>query len=518
MVKSFGTESPVLMYRLRAHADPGVPDERAWLLWPAWAFRIVAPEIRPRRINVLQRAVLGVLRASRLTAEEIGLRLGIHAELAAFVVAELQGEGRVDEAWNVTKAGVELLDEEQEEAANLVPGWVFRDPWTGNLWPFVATHLEHARAQYSPDGSPLLDFGTTGKPRRQRAWAQLPMADLEPVPPDAREILRAAVRHRRLERRADRLHLWREEIEPPLDLSRFDLDRLSTIETVPHPVFLVTYLYVPSDGSGGDWHACDFFGRGSNPDLRQLIARVAGQDEGLASVLAWILRRTIHGDYDKFRRATAAREQRARGMLERVLTLDIQQYPVAEPLAEMLAAWLEVEELGDAAETWRRRNVLTICRRALERLFREVAVRWPLAGVADRLSRDGEVNRARLEAAAAAIGLVEVPEGLLRVTQGQVRSVIEFGDSWRLQPLVAATLLRAVDEGDHPLLLAAAKAPDLLSRIARVAAHGGEAVHDADKPCFDLAAIASCIDTTVAVVGLLLGLPTRSIHEVYSDE
>lgn len=521
MVKSFGTESFVLMYRLQPHANPGERNERAWLLWPAWAFRIVAPEFKRRRINVLQHAVLGILRASRLTADEIGYRLGIHAELAAFVVSELQEQGRVDDAWNVTRAGVELLDEEQEEAANLVPGWVFRDPWTGKLWPFVATSLEHARTERSPDGFPVIDLGTTGKPWRQRPWMQFPTTDGEPVLPDAREILRAALRHGRLERLAKRLDLWREEDEPPPDLSRFKLDRVSTIEPAPVPVFLVTYLYVPRDGSDGgiDWHACDFFGRGSNPELRQLIVRVAGQEDGLARALNRVLGCTIHGDFDEFRRATAAREPRAKRMLEHALTLDIQRHAVAQPLSEMLAAWLEVVELDDAAEMWRRRNVLTTCRRAFERLFREVAERWPLAGVAERLSRDGEVNRARFEAAAAAVGLTEVPDWLLRVTHGQVRAVTEFRDGWwRLQPLVAATLLRAVDEGEHPLRLAAAKAPDLLSRIARVAAQGGEAAHDTDEPRFDLPAIAACVDTTVEVVGVLLGLPARSIQEVNRDE
>jgi hypothetical protein len=506
----------VLLYRLWAHADPGGPNERAWLLWPAWAFRIVAPEFQQRRINVLQHAVLAVLRASRLTASEIGHRLGIHAELAAFVVSELQTQGRVDDGWNVTKAGVELLDEEPEEATSLVPGWVFRDPWTDNLWPFIAASLEYARTERSTDGFPVIDLGTTGKPWHQGAWMQFPKTDCEPVPPEAREILRAAARHGRLERRTKRLDLWREDSDQAVELRQFDLDRVSTIEPAPEPIFLVTYLYVPKGGI--DWHACDFFGRGDNPELRQLIARVAEHEDGLARALDRVLHRTIHGNFEELRRASAARKRRARAILERVLTLDIQQHSVAEPLTEMLAAWLEVLELDDAAETLRRRNVLITCRRVLERLFRDIAGKWPLAGMAGRLSRDREVNRARIEAAVAAVGLTEVPGGLLRVTYGQIRSVTEFADSWRLQPLVAATVLRAVDDQDHPLRIAAAKAPDLLDRVVRVAEQGGEAAHDADAPRFDSSVIEACIDATVAVVGFLLGLPTRPIREVERDE
>jgi hypothetical protein len=471
-----------------------------------------------RRINVIQLAVLGILRASRLSAAELGQRLGIHAELAAFVVSELQTQGQVDVGWGVTRAGLEALDEEDGESQTIVPGWVFRDPWTGSLWPFIAPSLEHARTERSADGYPVLDLGTTGRPWMQPAWMQLPRPDGDPIPPDAREILRAAVRHGRLARRAERLDGWQDEGEAASQLQRFNLNRVSGIEATAHPVFLVTYLYVPREGSesGIDWHACDFFGRGSNPALRQLIDQVAREEEGLLRVLDRLLGRTIHGGFEGFRRSVATREHRAQVLLERALTLDIQQHAVREPLAEALATWLEVQELGEAAEMWRRRGVLMACRRVLERLFRDLAKTWPLAGVADRLSRDGEVNRARVQAAASTVGFAPVPDGLLRVTQGHVRSVTEYSDSWRLQPLVVATLLQAIDDVGHPLHGAARKAPDLLGRIAKVAAQGGKAAHDADEP-FDLAAVEACIDTTILVVGVLLGLAVRSIQEAEGD-
>jgi hypothetical protein len=539
MARSFDKETPVLLYGTRrgskgpwAHAHPGSPNERAWLLWPAWAFRVVAPQLQRRRINVLQQAVLGILRASRLTAVEIGQRLGIHAELAAFVASELQIQGRVDAQWNVTKTGIELLDDE-EELATLVPGWVFRDPWRDSLWPFVAASLEYARTERNADGYPVLDLGTTGKPWTQSAWMQFASANGDPVPPDAREIIRAAVRHGRLIRRARRLDAWGDDGEPSSDLGRFNIDRVSSIETEPQPVFLVTYLYVPRDGSesGIDWHACDFFGRGSSPPLRQLITQVARTDEGLFRVLDRLMGRTIYGGFEEFKRATAAREHRAQVLLERTLTLDIRRHGVSEPLADALAAWVEVTELGDASPMRRRREVLGACRRALERLFREIARTWPLAGIADRLSRDGVVNRARLQRAATLVGFTEVPEAFLGVTQHQVRSVAEYGKWWRLRPVVAATVLRAENDAGHPMWSAARELSDLLCRIDRVARQAGEAAHDGDEPChphgaplgaqnpdFDLAAVKACLDSTLAVVGVLLGLPARSIHEEERDE
>lgn len=520
MARSFGPETSVLMYQLRPHADPGKHNERAWLLWPAWAYRVVAPRVRRGRLNLLQQAVLGILRAGRLTAAELGFRLGIHAELAEFVVSELQRQRHVDESWKVTRSGIEQLDQEEEEQeesqteASLMSGWVFRDPWTENLWPFIAPSLEHTHTEPGPSGFPEIVLGTAGNPRRQRAWMQHRGIDRKPVAPDASEILRAAARHWRLERRTGGQKLWMQEEEPPHRPS-LCLSGVSTIEPEPEPVFLVTYLYVPRSGSDGeyDWHACDFFGRGSNPELRKLIVRVAEQDRGLESCIDRILRNTIYGTFDEFRRAAAQYRGRANQLLERVLTLDIWRHAVAEPLVEMLAAWLEVAELDDGADGGRHRTVLVSCRRVLERLFRQVANKWPLAGVADRLSPEPEINRARLKAAADAVGFDEVPETLLRVSQGQVRSAAGSGGHWRLGPLVAATLLRAVEDMEHPLRLGAVRAPDLLVRIDRVAAQAGAAAHDGDGRCFDRNAIKDCVDTTIEITGHLLGLPVRSIRE-----
>jgi len=520
MAASFGAETPILSYGPRAHAKPGARNDRVWLLWPAWAFRVVVPELRARRLNVLQRAVLGVLRASRLTALELGQRLGIHGELGAFVVTELQALSLVDEQWNVTGRGLTVLDEEHEEPAALVPRWVFSDPWSGTLWPFVAPTLEYARVEWTEAGQRVLDLGTTGKPWRQHAWAPRLVREREGMTPDAREVLRAALGHARLERRAHRLEPWVEEGDEVLVREQFDMDRISTIEDQPEPVFLVTYLYVPEDADDGDldWHACDFFGRGSSPALRKLVERVAKDEQRLAKALNELLGRKLHEDLDGLERAAAARARRSRDLLEATLTIDIRRSSVAEPLQELLESWLEVRALGEAAAQWRRRAVVMGARTVLERLLRELSEAWPLAGVADRLSReDVAVNEAVLRGAAKRLGLAEIPPALTRVTHGQVRAVSNYGDAWRLRALVVATMLRASDDAAHPLGKAARRAPDVLSKIERITALAGNAAHDGTHG-LALSIVSVCVEETLAIIALLLNLPARPLDEVLRNE
>ena len=514
MAASFGPETPVVSYEPRAgHADPGRRNDRVWLSWPAWAFRVVAPELRSSRLNALQKAVLGVLRASKLTAEELGTCLGVHRELAAFVVADLQGRKCVDLNWAVTEAGIGLLEEEQAESADLVPGWVFRDGLSGRLLPFVAPALEYARVLPSDGPFPALDLGTTGSPWQQNVWRIFPSEDswADPTP---EEILRAARHSQRLERRWQRVGTH--EDEDNRATPGVDLDRLRSIEPAPQAVFLVTYLYSPRGQDGdGDWYACEFFGRGDDPALRTPVIDAARRDQRLAERLDMrLFVRTQYGSSASFQKAAAGRQAWSRKLLATVLTIGVESHTVVEPLREMLEAYLEWRELGGRR---RARNAMTECRRTLESLFAGVGEEHRLGGVWCKLTReDVALNASKLQAAAKQIGLDTLPGAMLRVRQGQVRAASDHHDAWRLRPLTVATLLRAKDDPKHPLAKAAKRDAAVLERVERVAALGGKAAHEDDGEELE-EALEQVVQDTLDVCGLLLDLPTKPIKEVMSD-
>ena len=518
MAMSFGPETPLLMYGLRPHAGPGGRNDRVWLGCPAWAFRVVAPEFRNRRLNALQKAVLGILRASRLTAAELGERLGIHRELAAFVVADLQGQQRVDEDWKVTRDGIRLLEAEAAEEAKLVPAWMFRDALSGDLLPFAAPTLEYARTVPNEGGYPVLDLGSTGSPWQQRPWTLRAPREAFPEMPVPAEILKAA-------RQSQRSHrLWQQvgtheddDLDEP-SVETVQLDRLTSIEEEPQPVYLVSFLYTPKgDESDGDWHAFEFFGRGHDPSLRQSVIAAAKSDQNLARLLDQrLFKFTRYGDLEGFRTAARERDQRAGRLLARVLTIGIENYRVvATPLREMLDTYLEWRDVGDGGAS-RRRHVLMECRRTLEALFAYVARHHSLKGMDDLLSRgDKELNQKTLQSAAREVGVNPLPGALAGVSRWQIRAVTEYADNWRLRPLVTATLLRARSDGTHPLARAAKSAPDIIERVERVAAHGGKATHEGCES--DDAPLGQVVQDTLNIAGLLLGLPAKSLEEVMTD-
>ena len=516
MAASFGPETAMLSYGQDPHANPGGRNDRVWLGWPVWAFSVVAPELRSNRLNALQKVVLGVLRASKLTAAELGHRLGIHRELAAFVVADLQGRQHVDSDGAVTEAGLKLLEDELAESTKLVPGWVFRDGLEGRLLPFVAATLEYARTL--PDGGryPPLDLGTTGSPWRQSVWRLAPPQDSRSDAPTPREILAAADQSQRLERRWQRIGTF--EDEESQAVSGIDLDRLTSIEPEPQPVFLVTYLYTPrGQHADGDWYACELFGRGYDPALRGKVIAAAHRDQRFAEQLdKRLFADTRYDSSASFQRAAADRQAKSRGLLAMVLTIGIEKHAVVQPLREMLEAYLEWHELGGQSDQRRARSILMECRRTLEQLFAGVGEEHCLRGFWRKLScEDPEFNTSVLQAAAEQIGLNTLPPAMLRVKQSLVRAASDHHDAWRLRPLVVATLLRAKDDPMHPLAKAATREPAVLERVERVTARGGKAAHENDGAELG-ETLEQVVQDTLDVCGLLLDLPTKALKEVMS--
>ena len=171
----FRRDLPVL------HFGPRLPkgmrgSQRRFLLWPAFMYRVVAPEVRERHSTCIQKAVLGMCRAGTTSAQRIGNRLRIHPDLAALVYLELQEQGLLDRDGFQRKKGATLFEEETLESHRIVIGHVFQDPWSRDLWPRFVSVSTTPEAQHNPSGFPDLVLAHKGQPRRERTFMCLPGA------------------------------------------------------------------------------------------------------------------------------------------------------------------------------------------------------------------------------------------------------------------------------------------------------------------------------------------------------
>lgn len=522
---SFGPETPVLWYAPRAHANPGPRNERVYLLWPAWAHRVLAPEVRRRTLNPLALTVLRLYHAARLTAAEVAVHLGVRWELAAYVTADLQGSGYLDDNWAVTERGRELIDDETEVATKLVPGWVFRDPWSERLWPFVAREWSPAETTINDRGFPVLQLGTTGKPWVQSAHLQRADSRAAPKAPETREILRVAREQQRIDRRLARGggFAFDDELDT-FDPQRLDLNRIIEIEPDAHPVYLTTFLYVPHDGADQelDWHVCDFFGRENCLELRRQVIKVAEREPHLAHQVDRVIGRTLLSkDWDDYLQRQRQRRSKAQVALDVVLSIDVRRHPIHAALVELLDAWLEWREVdkhaGEQGDVRKRKAVLLECRTVLEGLFVELRKTHSLKGIWKPVEQhDAVLRKARYLSAAKSVGFSGLPDALESISKNHIKSVADYDNGHRLRPLLMATILGAARNPDHPLRAAAAAMPELLEKLNAVAElAGGEAAHyGTGSTIVAEQKVHSAVDDTLRIVGSLIGLPVHSIMEI----
>lgn len=485
---SFLRDTPALNLGPRAHV-PGVKrKDHEYLLWPAWMFHAVAPRVRSRRLNVIQKAVLGLCRSGVSSSDQIAKPLGLHSDLASFICEELRQKGMLHANLAITDRGTETLLEETIDSHDSVAGYIFSDPWSGKLWPRFVETLDYCEVSDTDESNSKIEFGSTGSPFSRQALRVASNAFDWPPTPASSEIVRAALSHRRMLRNGSQSA----DEENPLSSSTSvteDISRASLVTERPEPVFLLTFVYCPSlDSSDGEWHAADPFGLGSSPALRRHIERQMQTDKALASKVRKTIGKSLHENLANYREWTERIRQDAALSLDSLFGFGIRRLLGYEDLLAIETAKHQSEYLGGDISQGNIRQTLTYGRRALEALLVQVAKTFPLKGIWKQTyaSLGGRFlpisDRAFLEskfnAAAGAVGFTTpLPESLLGVKPSHIRSVCDYGEAWRLRALFMATLLAARDCAEHPFRLAAADSPGIPTDFETIAAAAGEAAH-----------------------------------------
>jgi hypothetical protein len=491
MAFNFTPERTVLNFGPRNHTRWSF---RQFLLWPAWAYRVVAPRIRERHLNVFQRAVMGLCRAGLTRVEDLAESLSVHNDLAAFIVAELTELGYLNTNGLPTENGLRVLEDDSIDTHDMVAGYVFQDPWTGDLWPRFVERLDYSELEYNEVGFPSLLLGTKGKPRRLPAFTVLPNSEVLPVTPSPSAIVEAVSRHRRGLRFSDANDVDEEDISDFV-ASGVQIDRVSFVEEDPQPVFLTTYIYVPeSEAVEMDWYVCDPFGLGQSARLRRRVESVMHEVPALFDVVNRVVGNTLFSGYEDQRKWLETLQFQAGLEIEHRLTTDIRTHDSFEQLLAMESAHLEMRSLGAECPKRKIDEVLRAGLKVLEAIFSSIAVAYPLGDIWKRVyvqHKDKKTGRERLRQQQDSRLLEAIYKGVLRnvgfkdpfpkslvnIKPGQIRSVAERGEHWRLRPLVTAIAMLADRETFHPLKRAAGQNQKLLDLIDEIASAGGGAGH-----------------------------------------
>ncbi|MCF5706586.1 hypothetical protein GIV19_04705 [Pseudomonas syringae] len=113
------------------------------VLWPVWVHRVLYPEVTRARLNLFQRAVLGLIRAKVVRAETIAELTNLHKDLVKLILIQGISDGWLGaNADALTPQGLRVLLDEEDASANLKSGYLFQDALSGELWPRFEAQLK----------------------------------------------------------------------------------------------------------------------------------------------------------------------------------------------------------------------------------------------------------------------------------------------------------------------------------------------------------------------------------------
>ena len=161
------------------------------LLWPVHVYRILYPEVQSKKLNLFQRAVLGLARAGCQVPQEISDLLGLHLQMVVLILAQCNSNGWIDSWSRITENGISLLDDDEDRSSNLKAGLLFRDAMSDSFWPRIIDLDDFKEIEALPGtgGHPVFrqsrSSGKDIRPYVLNPWQQ------NPSPVDSREIFEA---------------------------------------------------------------------------------------------------------------------------------------------------------------------------------------------------------------------------------------------------------------------------------------------------------------------------------------
>ncbi|MBK7091819.1 MAG: hypothetical protein IPH59_08870 [bacterium] len=510
----------VLNYGPRAAHHDYDRTGRVYLVWPCAAWRVVAPAPSDQRINLLQKAVLGLWCSNSYSVAEIATKLHLHPHLVENIGMELVRSGWVDQkSFRPTPKGLDVLEKEELIIDTLITGWVFQDPWSGELWPHFSQQLQLQETTIGY-GLGRLNLALDSKRGLRKVPAWTFDAPASPVQPSSAMILRAVKQCRRREEQKKSMRLDASEIMGIAgDDSPELLARIASISDQPEPAGLVTFGYLPK-GSAFLPQICDPFGFGCDEKMWRQLQRIARDDEGAAGAQRDFLRFAQIKDAPALEELLEQQQKIAESEVVARLSLDIKatsavfEHLVAAAKSLSLARATEGESQSDLG------SVMQSCRRTLEALLKSIARVSSLSNAPALLNGDVAIDRATVDHIAQSIGLRLPLPGVFQIdksggkpNKGLIIGICrDVGNVYKLPSAVVATLLASSLHPVHPLRKAASKDVEFLRKLARIIDLGNAGSHDdSHNPSpkrFSISEAEEMWELIIHATGCLLNLAT----------
>jgi len=460
--------------------------QRRYILWPAWAWRVVVPQAHVMALNPLQRVVLRLLAAGKRRYAEIGELLALPAELVAYIGQELVSYQAVNSEGVPTDRGERLLQDALVDVGALQLTWVYHDGLSGKLLPRLSAERRLANLEIDGDDRPRVVGGTKGAPYAHRAFL-LQHQGRMPSPPTPTDVLNAAQGHRFQAKRWSR-YSDLETIESPAAI-----DQVVRLTDEPEKVHLLTFVYVPEELEEDQlWYIADPFGLGASSELAQALKDHREQaSEGVRDLLDRITGEYLTARVDELRVVNQLMEESARkkvdGDVPRRAALDDTR--IREALVRAHVLLERGNLLGRALREQDETDAFLHIRKALEAGIDLVLQQHPPHilealfthedGSTDGGQEPDELFRELILLSGQKSGFAKenIPWPIVKTRAGIIRYIVGGNTSGRLRGAVATLVLHAARVPDHPLRRIAQMDPIWLERLNSLADKAGRAIH-----------------------------------------
>lgn len=427
---------------------------RQSVLWPCHAFNISIPQKKKRGLNVFEETVLKITEIESGDTEKIALLTCLEKELVAFIQNRLNQLALLNDRYELSEHGQELLNEWQNRSdGNLeyTVATVFIDLLSGKLLPYVSTEqlsykkIENLYSKKNPQKKGEFEhyvnfFINPTDEKWIRSIQIRPAKDsFWKAVPDSNDIIRAIREFKKKYRRHALLNQGVDQYPPPVSMA----EAISLHEN-PELVYLHCDVLIQIGNS--DLLVTDGFGFGFSESFANYLTSQDWQ---------WVIDLKNKGIIDRL----SSEQSNEEAEEESSATDGLKKYPrIASPLRRAQkhlsdAEKIDVDSSNDEQEFVRLTGLAVVA-------FYE-AIEWALRFVVsdnpvihwERLfsSQSYRENDKILRSFATKIGF-EVSDNvntLLQVKPGKIRSV-DRGVA-EMQPLLALAIAGAINDPNHPL-------------------------------------------------------------------
>ena len=198
---------------------------RQSVLWPCHAFNISIPQKKKSGLNVFEETVLKITEIESSDTEKIALLTCLEKELVAFIQDRLNQLGLLNDRYELSEHGQELLNEWQNKSdGNLeyTVATVFVDLLSGKLLPYVSTEqLSYKKISRISDKG-FIDFlinPTNEKSRVSARQIRPAKGSFWKAVPDSNDIIRAIKEFKKKYKRHALLSQGVDQYPPPVPMA-----------------------------------------------------------------------------------------------------------------------------------------------------------------------------------------------------------------------------------------------------------------------------------------------------------